>query len=229
MVHAPRTKRAAHKIEPGKQVLDSPSHGITGLKAEEPITVGPKRLPDSPFPKRVSPIPYHRPGTPYRRVDRPGGEIAPETLETGILDKTDDSFEIDSESERTLTEEPKEPKTPKFQINRGETPEGITRRKLIPVVLPFDSDTGKGLKSKTETKLQVNPRETRFYPGKGPEKKSKATEKPHEKPIKETVEAPKAPIVRSPSRSPSASSVSTPSSHSTLTLITPIKSLSHQY
>ena len=145
MVHTPKTKRAAHKIEPEKQVLDSPSHGTTGLKAEEPITVGPKRLPDSPFPKRVSPISYHRPGTPYRRVDLPGKEI--ETLEAGILDNTDDSFEIDSESERTLKEEPKEPKTPKFQINRGETPEGITRRKLIPVVLPFDSDTGKGLKT----------------------------------------------------------------------------------
>ena len=115
MVHTPKTKRAAHKIEPGKQVLDSPSHGTTGLKAEEPITVGPKRLPDSPFPKRVSPIPYHRPGTPYRRVDLPGGEIATETLETGILDKTDESFEIDSESERTLTEEPKNPKPPSFR------------------------------------------------------------------------------------------------------------------
>ena len=79
-------------------------------------------MPDSPFPKRVSPIPYHRPGTPYRKVDLPGAELAIETLETGILDKTEDSFEIDSESERTLTEEPKEPKepeeakTPKFQI-----------------------------------------------------------------------------------------------------------------
>ena len=69
MVHIP--KRAAHKIE---QVLDSPSHGKTGLKSEEPITEGPKRLPDSPFPKRVSPLPYHRPGTPYRKVDLPGTE-----------------------------------------------------------------------------------------------------------------------------------------------------------
>ena len=106
-VHTPKTKRAAHEIKPQKQVLDSPSHGKTGLKAEEPITVGPKRLPDSPFPKRVSPIPCHRPGTPYRKVDPSGKEI--ETLEAGILDKTDDSFEIDSESERTLTEESKEP------------------------------------------------------------------------------------------------------------------------
>ena len=215
MVHTPKTIRAAHKIEPEKQVLDSPSHvGTTGLKAEETITVGPKRLPDSPFPKRVSPILYHKPGTPYRRVDLPGGEIATETLETGILDKTDDSFEIDSESERTLTEEPKEPKTPKFQINRSETPEGITRRKLIPVVLPFDSDTGKGVKSKTETKSIVNPKKPDFNSGKGPEKKPKVPEheKSHEKLIKETV---KVPIVRSPSRSPSVSPVSTPSSHST--------------
>ena len=45
-VHTP--KRAAFKIE---QELDSSSHGKTGLKPEEPITVGPKRLRDSPFPK----------------------------------------------------------------------------------------------------------------------------------------------------------------------------------
>ena len=81
-VYTPKTKRAAHKIEPEKQVLDSPSHGTTGLKAEETITVGPKRLPDSPFPKIVSPIPYRRPGTPYRKVDPLGKEI--ETLEAGI-------------------------------------------------------------------------------------------------------------------------------------------------
>ena len=97
-------------------------------------------MPDSPFPKRVSPIPYHRPGTPYTKVDPPGKET--ETLQTGSLAKTDDSFELDSESERTLTEEPKKPKTPKLEINRGETPQGITRRKLAPVVLPFESDTG---------------------------------------------------------------------------------------
>ena len=78
VTHTP--KRAAHKIE---QDLDSPSHGKTGLKPEEPITVGSKRLPDSPFPK-VSPIPYHRPGTPYRKVDPPGTEIVPETLGAGI-------------------------------------------------------------------------------------------------------------------------------------------------
>ena len=113
-------------------------------------------MPDSPFPK-VSPIPYHRPGTPYRKVDPPGVELAIETLEAGILDKADESFEIDSESERTFTEEPKEPKepdkpkTPEFQvqINRGEMPEGITKRKLAPVVLPFDTVIGKGPKTET--------------------------------------------------------------------------------
>ena len=57
---------------------------MTGSKSEEPITVAPQRLPDSPFPKRVSLIPYHRPGTPYRKVDPPGRET--EALETGILD-----------------------------------------------------------------------------------------------------------------------------------------------
>ena len=202
-VHTPKTKRATHKIELEKQVVDSPSYvGTPKSKTEEPITVGPQRLPDSPFPTRVSPIPYHRPGTPYRKVDPPGKETV---SETGILDKTDDSFEIDSEGERTLTEEPRELKPPKFLISRSEMPEGITRRKLIPIVLPFDSDTGKGPKSKTEIKSQVNPEKPEVNPGKGPEKKSKVTEKPHKKQIKETV---KVPIVRSPSKSPSESLVS---------------------
>ena len=87
-------KRAAQKFE---QSLESLS---PRFKVEEPITVGPKRLPDSPFPKQLSPTPYRRPGTPYRKVDLPG-EIEPETLGAGILDKPDDSFEVDSESERT--------------------------------------------------------------------------------------------------------------------------------
>ena len=176
MVHTPKTKRAAHKIEPEKQVVASPSHvGTTQSKTEETITVGPQRLPDSPFPKRVSLISYHRPGTPYRKVDPPGRETV---SETAILDRTDDSFEIDSESERTLTEEPK---TPKFQISRSEMPEGITKRRLVPAVLPFDSDGGKG--PQTRTKSVVNP-----------EKKSKVAEKPHIQPIKETV---KVPVVKS--------------------------------
>ena len=90
--------------------------------------------------------------------------------------KKDDSFEIDSESERTLTEEPKEPKAPKFEINRGETPEHITRTKLAPVVLPFKSDTGKGLKLKTETKAIVKLKKLDINPGKGIEKKPIAAE-----------------------------------------------------
>ena len=190
MVHTPKTKRAACKIEPEKQVLDSPSHGKTGLKAEEPITVGPKRLPDSPFPKRVSPIPYHRPGTPYRKVDPPGTEIVPETLGAGILDKTGDSFEVDSESERTLTEELK---TSKFEKNISETPQGITKRKLAPTVLPFESNTNKDRKSKIESKaivrlkkIDINTRKDtekrslvnpKKLEGKGPEKKIEVIEK----------------------------------------------------
>ena len=63
-VHTP--KRAAPKFE---QSLESQR-----FKAEEPITVGTKRLPDSPFSKQLSPTPYHRPGTPYRQVDPPGTE-----------------------------------------------------------------------------------------------------------------------------------------------------------
>ena len=197
-------------------------------------------MPDSPFPK-VSPIPYHRPGTPYRKVDLPGTEIVPETLGAGILDKTDDSFEVDSESERTLTEEPK---TPKLEKNPRDTPEGITKRKLAPTVLPF---TDKVTKSKIESKVivrlkkididtridiekrpLVNPKKLEGKgperkieiiqkpignPGKGPEKKVKDTEKLHEKPIAEVAAAPLAPAVRSPSKTPSVSPVSTPSSH----------------
>ena len=187
-----------------------PSHvGTTGWKTGEPITVGPQRLPDSPFPKIVSPIPYHTPSTPYRKVDPPGKET--EVSETTILDKTDDSFEIDSESERTLTEEPK---TPKFQTSRSKTPEGITKRRLVPVVLPSDSDVGKGPKTRTKSIVNL-------------EKKSKVAEKPHVRPIpvrpvlvmpepppKETVKVPvvRSPVDRSPSKSPSESLVSTPPS-----------------
>ena len=229
MVHTP--KRAAHKIE---QVLDSSSHGKTGLKAEEPITVGPKRLPDSPFPK-VSPIPYHRPGTPYRKVDPPGTEIVPEMLGAGILDKAEDLFEVDSESERTLTAEPK---TPKFEKNISEMPEGITKRKLAPVVLPFARDPKSKIESEVIVRLKkidldtkididkrplVNPNPKKLEekgpekkieliekpvgnPGKGPVKETKETEKPHEKPITEVAVAPLAPVVRSPSRTPSCKS-----------------------
>ena len=149
-VHTP--KRAAHKIEQHKieQGLDSPSERTTGYKAEEPITVGPKRFPDSPFPKRLSPTPYHRPGTLYRKVDLPGTEeLVPETLGAGILEKSEDSFEVDSESERTLIEEPK---TPKFEKSISGMPEGITKRKLAPTILPF---TDKGTKSKIESKAIV--------------------------------------------------------------------------
>ena len=70
-------------------------------------------------------------------------------------------FDIDSESERTLTEEPKEPtehkepQNPKFDLNRSETPQGITKRKLAPTVLPFESSTNKDRKLKTETKVIV--------------------------------------------------------------------------
>ena len=138
-VHTP--KRAAQKLE---QSLD-----MIGHKVEEPITVGPKRFPDSPFPKRLSPTPYHRPGIPYRKVDLPGTELVPETLGAGILAKADDSFEVDSESERTLKEEPK---TPKLEKNISETPEGITKRKFAPTILPF---TDKGTKSKIESKVVV--------------------------------------------------------------------------
>ena len=155
---------------------------MTGLKSEGPITITPQRLPDSPFPMRLSPIPYQRPDSPYRKVDPPGRE-------TGILDKTDDSFEIDSESERTLTEEPKE--TPKCPISIVEMPEGITKRKLVPVNLPFGADPEKGLKA--PEKLHVMPAPA-------------APILPHGVAIKVPIVIP---VVRSPSESPSESPVST--------------------
>ena len=228
-VHPP--KRAAHKIEQQKieQGIgsDSSSERTTGDKAEAPITVGPKILPDSPFPKRLSPTPYHRPGPPYRKVDPPGNEELPETLGAENLAKPDDSFEIDSEREKTLTEDTK---TPNVEKSISGMPEGVTKRKLAPTILPFSD---KGAKSKIESKaivrlkkidakidiekkLLIDPKTLRE---KGPETKVKvvekpvgnprkgpikspeeATKKPHEKPIKEAAVAPPAPIVRSPVR-----------------------------
>ena len=128
-------------------------------------------------------------------------------------------------------------------------PEGITKRKLAPTILPF---TDKGTKSKIESKAivklkkidletrkdsekrpPVNPKKLEEKgpvrkveklekpegnPGKGPVKSAdvagkrlEATKKPHEKPLKEAVAAPPAPVVRSLSKSPSISPVRTPS------------------
>ena len=164
---------------------------MTGSKtrSEEPLTTAPQRLPDSPFPKRLSPRPYQRPGTPYRKVDLSGRE------DTGILDKTDDSFEIDSESEIMLTEEPKE--TPKY--TKSEMPEGITKRKLAPVILLFGADPDKGAKEPEKSPVKPTP---------------SAPVLPHGAVAKEPVIVP---VVRSPSESP----LSTPSS-SSLSPISPL-------
>ena len=98
-----------------------------------------------------------------------------------------------------------EPKTPKLEKNPNETPEGITKRKLAPTILPF---TDKVTKSKIESKLivrlkkididtrtdserrlLVNPKKLE---GKGPERKIEIIEKlegnPGKGPVKETKE-----------------------------------------
>ena len=98
----------------------------TKTGSEVPITNAPQRLPDSPFPTRISPKPYHRPGTPYRKVDLPHRDIksgAP-GVESPDLVKSGDPFEIDSdfESKAEITFRV-ETKTPKC--------------KLTPIVLPF--------------------------------------------------------------------------------------------
>ena len=153
-------------------------------------------------------------------------------------------FEVDSESERTLTEEPK---TPKFEKNISEMPEGVTKRKLAPTILPF---TDKATKSKIESKAivrlkkidletkkdsekrpLVNPKKLAGNFEKGAEKWAEATGKPHEKLLREVVvappsppappAAPPAPIVRSPVRTPPASPVRTPSPFSTPPSSTP--------
>ena len=84
----------------------------------------------------------------HRKVDPPGTEeLVTETLGAEFLDKGDDSFEVDPERKKTLIEEPRTPKR-----NISDTPEGITKRKLAPAVLPF---TDKGAKSKIESKAIV--------------------------------------------------------------------------
>ena len=97
-------------------------------------------------------MPYQRPCTPYRKVDPPYRDPGADTKETEVLDKTDDSFEIESESEKTLKEEPKE--SPKCKI--AEMPEGITNRNLAPVILPFGPDPEK--QPKLPDKLPIPPK-----------------------------------------------------------------------
>ena len=147
----------------------------------------------------MSPTPYRRPCTPYRKVDLPGTEESePETLGAGILDKPDDSFEVDSESERTLIGEPK---TPKFEKSISGMPEGITKRKLAPTILPF---TDKGTKSKIESKAIVRLKkidakidiekrllaDPKKLKEKGPETKVEKIEKPEGNPGKGPVKSP---------------------------------------
>ena len=126
-----------------------------------------------------------------------------------------------------------EPKTPKVEKSISGTPEGITKRKLAPTVLPF---ADKGTKSKIESKAIVRLKkidakidiekrplgESKTSKEKGPETKVKvverpegnprkspikspeeSTKKPHGKPIKEAAIVPPASIVRSPVRTPS--------------------------
>ena len=144
-----------------------------------------------------------------------------------------------------MTEEPKTPKkpeNPKFKKNIRVTPEGITQRKFVPVVLPFTKDPKSKIESKAivrlkkidldtkvdiEKRLIINPNKLEkkgpekkietiekpiVSPGKSPVKEAKETGKPRKKPIAEVAVAPPAPVVRSPSKTPSASPVSTPSS-----------------
>ena len=54
-------------------------------------------------------------------------------------------------------------------------PEGITKRRLVPVVLPFDINIDKGQKTKPKADLKI----PEVNPVKDPEKKSKVAEKPH--------------------------------------------------
>ena len=137
---------------------------------------------------------------------------------------------------------PKKPENLKFEKNIRVMPEGITQRKFVPVVLPFTKDPKSKIESKvivrlkkidldtkvdTEKRPLVNPKklvgkgpEKKIEtiekpignPGKSPIKEAKETGKPCKKPIAEAVMAPPAPVVRSSSKTPSVSPVSTPSS-----------------
>ena len=54
-------------------------------------------------------------------------------------------------------------------------PEGITKRRLVPVVLPFGVDT--------EKKQKVNPKNPEVNPGKDPKTRLKVDENPYVRPI----------------------------------------------
>ena len=108
----------------------------------------PQRLPDSPFPRKISPKPYKNPGTPYRKVDPPHSVPRPD------LDKTGDCFEgteSDSEGERTFTAEPKV--TPKHKPAEHKV---TTKHKPDPIIiLPFYPDPDE--KPKSPDNLPVRP------------------------------------------------------------------------
>ena len=97
----------------GKTDPETPYKPFT-TGSEKTITSTPQRLPDSPFPRSLSPKPYKNPGTPYRNVNPPhrdpssdpSAQTSPPALE--IKRDSFKSTESESEGEKTPTAEPKE-------------------------------------------------------------------------------------------------------------------------
>ena len=146
MVHTLRKKINKPIIESDPEAGVSLSHiGKAAAKtktktgSEIAITKALQRFPDSPFPTKINPIPYHRPGTPYIKVDPPHRSIGTESPDLG---KTGDLFETDSESESEgeIT----------FRVET-ETP----KCKLTPLVLPFGPNPEE--KTKSPKRVPVEP------------------------------------------------------------------------
>ena len=109
--------------------------------SEKTITSIPQRLPDSPFPRSLSPKPYKNPGTPYRKVDPPHGDPSSDPLAQTSPPASEirrDSFkstESESEGEKTPTAEPKESPS----------------HKPAPVLAPFGPESGAKTKAPENT------------------------------------------------------------------------------
>ena len=99
-------------------------------------------------------------------------------------------------------------------------PEGITKRRLVSVILLFGVDPEKDPKRRPKVNPEVNP-------GKDTEKKLKAAEKPHVRPAPVMPVLPcgaavKVPVVRSPPESPLSTTPSSPLSPLSPVVVGPV-------
>ena len=170
----------------GERLILKPPTNLLQLEVKK-LTSTPQRLPDSPFPRSLSPKPYKNPGIPYRKVDPPHRDPSSDpSAQTSppALEIRRDSFkgtESESEGEKTPTAEPKE----------------SPRHKPAPVLAPVGPESG--AKAKAPEKWPVKPDPSKV---KGPSAKPRLTPSPTDSPRRTPTRTPPKTPPKSPPKTP---------------------------